>query len=344
MRPFEYVSAKSKNQVGELLGTKWGDAEILAGGTDLVALMKDEVVNPKRLVSIKDLADLRGITFDAQKGLRIGALVTLDDLALNNQAVNHYPAIVEAAREAASPQIRNMATVGGNLCQRPRCWYFRNGMGLLPSSKDGKSLVLEGDNRYHAILGNDGPAYFVSPSSVVPALIAHGAKVRILGSGKLREVALENFYLIPKTENEREHDLRPNELVVEVIVPPSAGVHAANYEVRQKAAFDWPLATCSVALQMDGGRVKSAKVVLGAVAPVPWVSNEAAQAISGEELTPENAMEAANAALAKAKSLGKNKYKITLAKAAVKRALLAAGKANTETASTLGGPRHDDHA
>jgi xanthine dehydrogenase YagS FAD-binding subunit len=325
MRPFEYVTANSRNQVAELLGTNWADAEILAGGTDIVALMKDEVVVPKRLVNIKRISDLRGITSDAS-GLHIGALTTLSEIAHNEDVAQRYPAVAEAARDAASPQIRNMATLGGNLCQRPRCWYFRNGMGLLPQDKKtGKSLVLEGDNRYHAVLGNDGPAFFVSPSTIVPALIAHGAKVRILGGGKLREIDLEKLYVIPKSENEREHDLRPNDLVVEIVVPAAEGIRAANYEVRQKATFDWPLATCSVALTMDGSRVKSAKVVLGHVAPVPWVSNEAAHAITGKELTPENAMAAANAALAPAKSLGKNKYKITVAKAAVKRALLAAG-------------------
>ena len=325
MRPFEYVTANSRNQVAELLGTNWADAEILAGGTDIVALMKDEVVAPKRLVNIKRISDLHGITVDAG-GMHIRALTTLSEIAHHEEVAKRYPAIAEAARDAASPQIRNVATIGGNLCQRPRCWYFRNGMGLIPADKKtGKSLVLEGDNRYHAVLGNDGPAYFVSPSTLVPALIAHGAKVRILGKGKLREIDLEKFYVTPKSENEREHDLRPNQLVVEIVVPSAQGIHAANYEVRQKATFDWPLATCSVALQMDGSRVKSAKIVLGHVAPVPWVSHEAAQAITGKELTPENAMAAANAALAPAKSLGKNRYKITVAKAAVKRALLAAG-------------------
>lgn len=341
MQPFEYVSANSRNQVGELLGKSWGDAEILAGGTDILALMKDEVVNPRRLVNIKGITELHGVSYDPQKGLRVGALTRLEEFGTNPEAMRHYPAIAEAAREAASPQIRNMATIGGNLCQRPRCWYFRNGMGLLATDKAGKSLVLAGDNRYHAILGNQGPAYFVSPSSVVPPLIAHGARIRILGNGKLREIELEKFYVIPQSENQREHDLRPNEMVVELIVPPAPGVHAANYEVRQKAAFDWPLATCSVALQMDAGRVRAAKIVLGNVAPIPWVSPEGAAAITGKELTPENAMAAANAALADARSLGQNKYKITVAKAAVKRALLAAAKSE---AAHKGGLRHDAHA
>ena len=323
MRPFEYVSANSRNQVGELLGKSWGDAEILAGGTDLVALMKDEVVNPKRVVNVKGIRDLQGIAATGA-GVTIGALTTLAEIG--EKLGDQYAAIAEAARDAASPQIRNMATIGGNICQRPRCWYFRNGMGLLPTTKEGKSMVLAGDNRYHAVLGNEGPAYFVSPSTVVPALIAHGAKVRILGSGKLREVELEKFFVIPKTENEREHDLRPNELIVEVVLPPARDVRAANYEVRQKEHFDWPLATCSVALTMDGRTVKTAKIVLGHVAPVPWVSHEAEQAMVGKELNEANAMAAAQAGLAPAKSLGHNKYKITVAKAAVKRALLAAGR------------------
>lgn len=340
MRPFEYVSANSRSQVGELLGKQWGDAEILAGGTDLIALMKDEIVNPKRLVNIKGIGDLEGISATASS-TKVGALTTLAMLGSSGNFSEEFPAIAEAARDAASPQIRNMATIGGNLCQRPRCWYFRNGMGLLPTDKKtGKSLVLEGDNRYHAILGNAGPAYFVSPSTVVPALIAHGAKVQILGGGKLREIELEKFYVIPKDESEREHDLRPGELIVSIVIPSAKGVRAANYEVRQKAAFDWPLATCSVALQMDGNTVKSAKVVLGSVAPIPWVSAEASQAITGKELTPENAMAAATAALSGAKSLGQNKYKITVAKAAVKRALLAAGK----TESAHRGGSHDAHA
>lgn len=326
MRQFEYASAATRQQVPELLGAQ-GDAAILAGGTDLLALMKDDVVTPKRLVNIKDIRELRGINPSAQ-GLRIGALTTLDEIATSAEVGKSHPMLADACGEAASPQIRNIATIGGNICQRPRCWYFRNGMGLL-AQRDGKNMVLEGDNRYHAILGNDGPAYFVSPSTVVPVLIAYGAKVRIHGPSGQREVPLGKFFVIPKNEKEREHDLRPNELVTEIIVPPApAGAKSANYEVRQRESFDWPLATASVLLQMSGNTVQSARVVLGNVAPVPWPSPEAEQALAGKQVTPETAMAAANAALSKAKSLGKNKYKITVAKAAVKRAILQAAGIN----------------
>src|SRR5436305_3245330 len=213
MRAFEYTSPKQKQQAVGLLGQQWNDAEVLAGGSDLLALMKDDIVHPKRLVNVKDLQELHGINFSAQRGLRIGALATLEEISDNTQVKDHYPMLAHAAGDAASPQIRNVATLGGNMCQRPRCWWFRNGFGLLPKNDAGKDLVTEGDNRYHAILGNDGPAKFVSPSTVVPMLIAYGATLRIAGPKGRREVPLEKFFVIPNTAEEREHDLRPNEIV-----------------------------------------------------------------------------------------------------------------------------------
>jgi xanthine dehydrogenase YagS FAD-binding subunit len=331
MRAFEYASPNSKEQVAALLGASWEQGAILAGGTDLLALMKDDVVTPKRLVNVKGIDALRGTSYQPGNGLRIGALTTIAELAESKDLVQ-YPMLLEAVTEAASPQIRNLATIGGNMCQRPRCWYFRNGMGLMPMTKDGKSMVVVGDNRYAAILGNETGAYFVSPSTIAPALIAYGAKVRIYsakasGSG-VRELPLGRFFVTPKSANEREHDLKPDEIVIELIVPPPPqDLKTGYFEVRQKAAFDWPLAMAAVALQMDGNTVKSARVVMGHVAPIPWVSDEASDALVGKTITPETAMSAANAAVAHAKPLSMNKYKVTLAKVAVKRAVLKAGGA-----------------
>jgi xanthine dehydrogenase YagS FAD-binding subunit len=323
MRPFEYVSPGSKAQAVSLLGTSWGNTEILAGGTDLLALMKDDIVAPKRLVNIKDIKDLQGVSSTAQ-GLRLGALTTLGDLADDASITKNYPAFAEALVEAASPQIRNLATLGGNLCQRPRCWYYRSGFGLLPKDESGKDLVAAGENRYHAILGNDGPAKFVSPSTIVPILIAYGAKIRLEGPKGKRELPLEKFYVIPKTETEREHDLRPNEIVTEIVIPSAEGLKAAHYEVRQKEAFDWPLAVAGVAFKMNGSNVQSARVVMGHVAPVPWPSPEAERALAGQALNENTAQKAAEAAVANAKPLSQNAYKIQLARVAVKRALLKA--------------------
>jgi xanthine dehydrogenase YagS FAD-binding subunit len=324
MRPFEYVSPSTTKQAASLLGTTWGQTEILAGGTDLLALMKEDVIAPKRLVNLKEIKELRGVSANGS-GLRIGALTTLVEIAENSTVKDKCPALAEAVQEAASPQIRNMATLGGNLCQRPRCWYFRNGLGLLPKDESGKDLVDIGDNRYHAILGNDGAAKFVSPSTIVPVLIAYGAKIRLEGPKGKRELPLEKFYVIPKTEKDREHDLLPNEIVTEVVVPSSEGWRVAHYEIRQKAAFDWPLAVAAVALKTDGANVQAARVVLGHVAPTPWLSSEAETALKGQNLSEQTAQKAAEAALSGAKPLRQNGYKVQLARVAVRRAILKAG-------------------
>jgi xanthine dehydrogenase YagS FAD-binding subunit len=322
MRAFEYASPTTTQQANGLLGTAWGQAEVLAGGTDLLSLMKDDVVHPKRLVNIKEIAELRGVNANGQ-GLRIGALTTLGDLAENVNVVSKYPALAEALREAASPQIRNLATIGGNLSQRPRCWYFRNGFGLLPKDAAGKDLVVEGENRYHAILGNDGPAKFVSPSSLAPVLIAYGASIRLAGPAGMRELPLEKYYVTPKGEGEREHDLRPNEILAEVILPPVKAA-CGYYEVRQKAAFDWPLAVAAVLLVTHGRSILEARVVMGYVAPVPWISTEAQQALERRDISEAVAKSAADAAVRNAKPLSHNAYKVQLARVAVKRAIMKA--------------------
>jgi xanthine dehydrogenase YagS FAD-binding subunit len=325
MRPFEYASPSSRAQAVSLLGSTWGNTEILAGGTDLLALMKDDVVSPKRLINIKEIKDLHGIS-SSPRGMHVGALTTLGALADDVGVNKNYPALAEAAIEAASPQIRNLATLGGNLCQRPRCWYFRNGLGLLPKDRAGKELVAAGENRYHAILGNEGPAKFISPSTVVPVLIAYGAVLRIEGPKRKRELPLEKFFVIPKTDGEREHDLSPNEVVTEVVLPLAPGVKAAHYEIRQKEAFDWPLAVAAVALKMGGSTIQSARVVLGYVAPVPWPSPEAEQVLRGQTVDEETAQKAADAALQNATPLSSNGYKVQLARVALKRAILKAAQ------------------
>jgi len=325
MRPFDYASPTKKEQVSDLLASTWGETEVLAGGTDLLSLMKDDITAPKRLVNIKGIQELHGVHLGKDQ-LAIGALTTLAEISADPHLQREYPALAASAGDAASPQIRNLATLGGNLCQRPRCWYFRAGHGLLAQGKDGKSLVLQGDNRYHAILGNEGPAYFVSPSTIAPVLIAYGATVRILGPRGTREIPLDKFFVIPRNDQEREHDLLPNEVVAEIVLPAKRppGLRAGHYEVRQKEAFDWPYATAAVALVMNGSTIRNARIVLGHVAPIPWISAEAAQTLPGKAITQATAEAAAAAAVQPARSLGHNSQKIHLARVAVKRAILQA--------------------
>ena len=184
----------------------------------------------------------------------------------------------------------------------------------------------DGENQFHAILGNSGPAYFVNPSSFAPILIALGAKVRLHGPGGPREVALDKFFLTPSSDGQREYDLKPNEILTEIIVPAPGGAKMAVYEVRQKEALDWPLAAAAVVLNLSGNSVKSARVVLGHVAPVPWPSPEAEAALAGKTISESVAEEAGKAAVAQAEPLSKNAYKVQLARVAVKRAILAAAE------------------
>jgi xanthine dehydrogenase YagS FAD-binding subunit len=326
MRAFEYASPATKEQAVALLGTKWGEREILAGGTDLLSLMKDDVAQPKRLINIKEIKEIEGLSYATATGLRIGALATFQQLLEDETIKKEYPSLRQAALGVASPQIRNTGTVGGDLCQRPRCWYYRNGMGLLALDTSGNSLVTAGENKYHAILGNSGPAYFVNPSSLAPALIALGAKIRLYGPKGRRDVLADQFFVIPKSGDEREYLLKPNEIVTEILVPPAADTRNATYEVRQKQALDWPLASAAAALKMTGKKITSARIVLGHVAPIPWPAPEANKYLAGKTVSEKIAEEAAAAAVTGAKALSQNEYKIQLARVAVKRAILRAAE------------------
>lgn len=320
MQNFAYAGPSSLNEAIGLLDAKWGRTAILAGGTDLLSLMKDGGDDSSRLVNIKRITELGRI--HEEDGHRIGALVTFGELLTHSGIQKQFPSLVQAAEGVSSPQIRNMGTVGGDLLQRPRCWYYRGGYGLL-AMDNGKSLVPGGDNRYHAIFGNGGPAYFVSPSSLAPALITLQAKVTLHGPSGPRQIPVDELFMTPKAEGEREHSIRPNEILTEISIPADAREwRNATYEVREKEALDWPLTTASVALEMEGGKIGSARVVLGHVAPIPWRCRAAEQELEGKSLTEETVAAAGEAAVRGAKPLSANGYKVQLARVAVKRALL----------------------
>src|SRR5437763_5368346 len=326
MERFEYAHPTTQREAIGLLGSNWNDAAVLAGGTDLISLMKEYVVSPKRIVNIKNVEGLNGIHSNAE-GVTLGSLVTMDELVENETIRAEFPALTQAAEGITSPQIRAMGTVGGELCQRPRCWYFRNGYGLLAKDESGRSLVPEGENRYHAILGNSGPAYFVNPSSLAPALLALGAKLQLAGAKGQREVSAAEFFVIPKSDGQRENVLQPNEVLTSIVIPASSrGLRSATYEVRHKTALDWPLAAAAVALKLEGGKVTAAKIVLGHVAPIPWQAHDAAKELTGQPISESVAASVGEAGVRGAKPLRQNAYKVKLATVAVKRALLAAAK------------------
>jgi xanthine dehydrogenase YagS FAD-binding subunit len=342
MKAFDYASPTTVAEAVALLGAESSCG--LSGGTDLLNRMKDGVASPKRVVYLKAIPPLGGIAPEGE-GLAIGAGTKLAAIVASEAIAKQYPALRQATAEVGTPQIRNMATLGGNLLQRPRCWYYRHGFGLLGGKKDGKSLVRElegayapidvaaaeqgghlvrlGDNRYSAIFMTEGDALFVNPSSLAIPLIALGATATIVGPKGERTVPVAELYRVPKAEGESELAVAPGELLTKVTIPPCKGKNA-SYEVRQKQSHDWPIVLCSVDLELDGEKVARAKVVLGAVAPVPHDCEPAAAAIVGKAITPETAEAAGAAAIADAKPLSMNAYKVALTKVAVKRALLAA--------------------
>lgn len=321
MRNFEYLAPTQVKAAAQALSEHEGVTAVLAGGTDLLTLMKQRVANPQRVVGLRGIRELHGISKQGG-GIRIGAMATVQDL-LDSKAAGAYTALIQAAKGITSPQIRAMGTVVGDLLQRPRCWYYRNGHGLL-AMHEGKSLVPNGENHYHAILGNKGPAYFVNASSFAPALIVLGAKVTVADAAGERQMPVADLFRIPGAEGERENTLKPNEIVTEILVPSLGDWKTATYEVRQRRLLDWPLATASAACRISGGNIREARVAMGHVAPIPWRSSEAETALNGKDLSG-GAEAAGKAAVAAATPLSQNKAKVQLAGVAVKRAVMLAG-------------------
>jgi len=321
MKSFEYAAPKKLKDATALLGEKWGEVEILAGGTDLITCLKQQITTPSRVVSLKNISDLRGIKA-SKDAIRIGVMTPLGELVRNSDVQKQFPALVTAAKNIASPQMLSMGTVGGELCQRPRCWYYRNGYGLL-GMQGGASLVRDGDNRYHAIFGTDGSALFVSASSLGPVLVALGATLTAEGpKGNARKIQAGEFFRAPKSEQERETALHPNEVLTEISIPVT-GLRNATYEVRHRHGLDWPYVTATVAFNTNNGSASDARVVLGHVAPMPWSAKAASQALNGATIDENAAAKCADAAVQGSKPLSKNAYKVQLVKAAVKRAVLA---------------------
>ena len=321
MNRFELIAPSDPAQAAQL-AARPGHAA-LAGGVDLLDLMKQNVLAPGTLVNLKTIKGLDAIESDKAGGVRIGALVKLSEIAANDDIRERYAAIADAAGEAATPQIRNIATAGGNLLQRPRCWYFRNPDAHCLKKGGKQCYAVGGVNRYHAILGG-GPSFIVHPSNLAPALIAYGASVTLVGPAGERTVDLERFFVLPKSDPSRENVLQSGEILTAITVPPSRGAQGVYLEAREKQSFDWPLVSAAAVIAIQSRTVRDARIVMGAVAPIPWRAPAAEKILVGTRITPDVAARAADAALAGAAPLPQNGYKIPMAKAIVRRAILRA--------------------
>jgi xanthine dehydrogenase YagS FAD-binding subunit len=321
MRSFEHVNASYIQTAIALL--REPHTEAIAGGTDLLGELKARLRSPKRLVNIKTLSELHEIGYSPQMGLRIGALVTLAQIEQHPAIRERFSLLAQAASSAATPQLRNMGTVGGNLCQKPRCWYYRNKLFHCWLKGGEKCFAEDGENKYHAILGADR-CHAVHPSDLAPALMALDATIRVVGPDLDGEISLAELYTKPTESHRQMTILGPGELITEIRVPTpqqnSCGIYLKAME-RQS----WSFALVSVAAQLnfEGERIAEARLVLGGVAAIPWRAKDAENILRGQKFSEDLAERAAEAAVAGAQPLRDNVYKISLAKSLVKQALRA---------------------
>jgi len=320
IRNFVYVKAGSIAEAVKALSTK--GARIHAGGTDLLGCMRDEIFAVDKVVTISGIQSLKGISPQSDGGLRIGALTTLADIAANQSVASKYAALAQAAASAASPQLREQGTIGGNICQRPRCWYFR---GDFPCARKGGTMcyAVEGENEYHAIFGG-GPCFYVPPSDTAVALSAFQAVLTVAGPSGSRPLKMESFFVNPSNDILRENVLAFNEIVTAITLPALTGNVRSHYrKIGTRRAWDFASASVAMVLQLDKDVISRARVVLGGVGPFPWRAEAAEKVLMGKKPDDAAAAAAGEAATTGAEPLRDNAYKIDMVRGAVEETVLA---------------------
>lgn len=324
MPNFAYVRVKSLKEAMRHLSSD--GARIHAGGTDLLGCLRDDIFSAKKLISLSQLNDLRGIRMKKEGGLGIGALTSIAEVANNKIIQELYPALAKAASEVASPQLRNQGTVGGNICQKPRCWYYRGEFHCLRKGGD-RCYAYAGENQYHSIFGSGGICYIVHPSDIAPALAVYEATASVVGPKGTRKVPLGKFHVLPSEDVRKETVLKPNEIVIEIVLPPSVqGLRSSYRKVRARRSWDFALAGVALALRFNGDRVEKARVAFSGAAPIPWRSKEVEEAITGKRLDADTVAQAAEIAIKDAEPLEHNAYKVPLFRSIVEEELLAITK------------------
>jgi xanthine dehydrogenase YagS FAD-binding subunit len=321
---FSYVRIRSLKEATHHLSSE--GARVHAGGTDLLGCLRDNVFGAKKVVSLSGLKDLRGMQETKEGGLRIGALTTIAEVAESKRMRDRYPALAKAASEVASPQLRNQGTIGGNLCQKPRCWYYRGDFYCL--RKGGTTCyAYQGENQFHCIFGSGGICYITHPSDTAAALVAYEATLRIAGPRGTNLLPIEKFYVLPSKDVKKETVLKPNEILTEILLPPQVkGLRSSYRKVRARQSWDFSLVGVALALKFKEDCVEKARVVLSGAAPIPWRAKEAEQTLTGNPLNTDTITRAVNAALKNAEPLEKNRYKIHLFRGVLEEELRAIAK------------------
>jgi len=328
MKPFINTNARDLRQAAGLAAAarrQGRTASFAGGGSDLLQLAKDHIVAPDVLINLKTIGNLDRVS-ETRAGITVGGLITLDALSKHEAIVRGHAVLAEAAMSVATPQIRNVATLAGNICQRPWCWYFRNGF---PCLKNGGTTCFSaaGENQFHAIFGG-GPSYIVHPSDTATALVALDARFRLVGPGGERVVPAEDFFVLPRVNAAHENVLAPDELLASIQIPSTRSGRRTSYrKIMDREAWTHAVVSAAIVLELENGVCRDARVVLGGVAPVPWRVPASERLLTGQRITDEVAMRAADAAVVDARPLQKNAYKVPMTRNLVRRTLveLAAG-------------------
>lgn len=318
MKNFLHIKPQSPEEASQLAGNNWKDALPYAGGTDLLGLMKDGLENPDKLIDLKALPHMDKITYTPGKGLQIGALVTIAEIAEHELINKKYTVLGQAAKEVASPQLRSLGTIGGNICQRPRCWYFRGDFHCLRKGGD-MCYAVEGENKYHCIIGG-GPCFIVHPSDTAVALLALDASVAVFSGKKSQQIPLREFFVLPGKLVTRENILKPGEIITGVLVPDvPPGTRSGYLKLKERSVWDFATVSAAAVLQVQQNIVRTARVALGGTAPVPWLEKQVSSQLKGMKTTSDNLEQIVSTALKDAEPLEQNAYKIPMARNLIKR-------------------------
>lgn len=322
MKNFKIAQPQSIEEAASLLSVKKESYYLMAGGTDLMGEIKDNIVEPEVVIDLSSLANLSYIKKEKNR-VRIGALTTVAALAEDQMIKEEYPGLHQAANSLATPQLRNIGTVGGNLCQRPRCWYYRDSEVKCRKKGGSRCYAYKGRNRYHAILGG-GLCYIVHPSDLAPMLIALEAEISIHSDKGEKIVPLEDFFILPKTNVRKENILEPGEILTEVRIPSSQTGDKSTYlKLKERATWDFVVVSIAVKGNLSGSAFQNIKIVLGGVAPVPWRMKKAEDMIKGKKAADDLLGEAAREELKEANPLEENGYKKDLVETVLNRAVLS---------------------
>jgi xanthine dehydrogenase YagS FAD-binding subunit len=322
MKDFKLARPVSLEQAASFLSAAGDKAMVISGGTDLIGLLKEGLAEPEVVIDLTSIPGLASITKDKDV-LRIGALTTVAALAGDDAVKRMFLGLHQAAAAAASPQLRNMGTVGGNLCQRPRCWYFRDRESVCRKKGGSRCFAVQGRNHYHAVIGA-GVCHIVYPSDLAPALISLQARVSLTSARGERTVPLEGFYAPPSVDVRRENILGPGEILKEIVLPlPPAGSKSAYLKFIERGAWDFAVISAAASADMAGKTAGEIRLVMGGIAPVPWRMKPAEELLRGKTLSEAAVRQAVGEALKDAHPMTENAYKVDLAKVIAARAVLA---------------------